>query len=842
VELFQPATELAANTDQLLERLNRFGLALIGLAGGEIQARAKFLGEHRDVYLYADRFGPEERAALADGYTLALHPHVFKKMHRLEDAETILSDATLEPYRDRLRLLPDTAHLTIAGDDPNAAIQQHRERLAAVHIKAWDSCYGRGSYRCFRGFTGPGKGVVPIETTLEILAHHSFPEGLWVVLEQDFPETTSPLDVYNGAKQLMNWGRMPKRGFRKLQAAEKARTALRSDRVPEEECRIELAYRQCLEDLALRKSDGCFRETIEPLSQLLPGVRAAVLHAYREDASNLVVLAIAGVPGVEENANVAPPPSPSAAALIGATAPIVETIGNQPLPWEKMLPASYRRFRIPIFNPYNPNHVRFLLDLYAQAGAVTWNAPVNWPASALAWRLGEILGRHLDQAVDGRCQHYAGSVIGVAAGAPSYADFARSLRKLVAEAIDCEAVAIFIADSSLSLLRAVGSDDVLEWRPDLPQGKRVYLARGDEKTDTVHAWTRALPLFRSVPLEDRPEETWKSQLKAQGFETGGKQILHFPIMGATGKCIGVVRCGGKLPPARYFHESDLAVLDAILHIAVPRLVSLQRDHARSAEVGIISHELKRPALAIRSAVEMIGREFDERSQRFGVPMLDYPWIDDVKSWCDLMSASLTNPDYFRSDLPLKLESVRMLRDVVAPIVRMLTQYLRDQKTVDAYRLDEEGRRGPSIQQGTFENIDRSLFIDKNKFQQVVFNLLDNAIKYAKPEQPEAFQVRFLTEFHDGAYWIRVQDWGIGIDAKIPDPDVLFEQGVRGPRAHLYQAAGTGYGLWIVRRLLALHKCEIAITKRAEPTEFSIRIPTALVHKNWLKELGGTQLT
>jgi signal transduction histidine kinase len=554
------------------------------------------------------------------------------------------------------------------------------------------------------------------------------------------------------------------------------------------------------------------------------------------------VLAVRGVPGAEETANVTPPPCPPAAPLIGATAPLVAPIGNQTLPWEKMLPASYRRFRIPIFNPYNPNHVRFLLDLYAPAGAVTWNAPVKWQSSALAWRLGEILGRHLDHAVDCRCQYYAGSVIRVAAAAPTYEEFARSLRQLVAEAIGCEAVAFFVADSSLSILRAVGSDDVLDWRPDLPRGKRVYLARDDAKTDTVRAWTRALPLFKSTPLGDRPEETWKSKLKARDFDTGNKQVLHFPLMGATGKCIGVVRCGGKLPPARYFHESDLAVLDAILHIAAPRLVSLRRDHERRMETGIVSHELKRPALAIRTAVEMIGLEFDERRERYGVAMLDYPWIEDVMSWCDLMSACLTNPDYFRSDLPLKLEPVRMLRDVVAPIVRMLTLYLREQKAVAAYRVDEEGRRTPSIQQGTFENIDRVLHVDRNKFQQVIFNLLDNAIKYAKRDKPDGFQVRFLTEFRDGAYWIRIQDWGIGIDRNIPDPDTLFEQGVRGPRAHVYQAAGTGYGLWIVRRLLTLHQCTIAITNRAEPTEFSIRIPATLGRKNWLQETGGTQLT
>ena len=120
VELFQPPREIAQNQniEGVLELLGRFRLRLIGLAGGTIRERARFLGEFKEPYLYADRFEEAERQVLADGYTVAIHPHVFKPIHRVDDAIQILEDPELAQLPGRLLLLPDTAHLTIVGDDP----------------------------------------------------------------------------------------------------------------------------------------------------------------------------------------------------------------------------------------------------------------------------------------------------------------------------------------------------------------------------------------------------------------------------------------------------------------------------------------------------------------------------------------------------------------------------------------------------------------------------------------------------------------------------------------------------------------------------------------------------
>jgi sugar phosphate isomerase/epimerase len=822
VELFQPPREIAQNQniEGVLELLGRFRLRLIGLAGGTIRERARFLGEFKEPYLYADRFEEAERQVLADGYTVAIHPHVFKPIHRVDDAIQILEDPELAQLPGRLLLLPDTAHLTIVGDDPLEVVTRYRDRLAAVHLKAWDSCFGRASHRVFRGFTSLGEGVAQCRECVERLATPGFSADLWVVVEQDFAERSPELEVYDAARTLMTWGRFPRRGFAKLLDAEAAAEEVVQPVLGGE---IELAYRRRLDDISLKRNDATFPEAIAPLRDLLPETRVVALSAYREGANHLIPIAV--VPAVPDDTNRTPPsPSPRDEDLVNAVAPIVEEIPDPRQSWERHIPRSFRRYRIPIFNTHNHNHVRLVLDFYA---------PLRWKHAGLAWQLGEILGRYLDCALDQRCQQYAGAVAEVAATYGAYADFAEGLRKLISSAIECEAVAIFVADASLTVLRTVGSEDVLEWNPDLKVSQQLYL-RTDTYTDTVKAWVRSLPRFCELPaVHDR----WKSELIVKDHGTGAKQFLHFPMIDAHGDCIGIVRCGGKLAPLLYFCPNDLAILDSILHVAMPRLLSLRAEDDRRTQIGNITHELKRPNVAIRTAIEFIGKEFSERQERYGFPKMEHPWIDDAASWCDLMSHLLMNPDYLRSNVSLHLEPVVMVKDVVAPIVRMLSSTLRSHKYLKPRRADGS----PSIEYGPFEHLGRILHIDRMMFQQVMFNLIDNAIKYATPSKPEDFQVKFVTEFRDDAYWIKVQDWGIGVDADIKDPEVLFEEGVRGPRAHLYRA-GTGFGLWVVRRLLGLHRCSISITGRATPTEFSIRIPAILTRPNWRSEREEVELT
>src|SRR5262245_11433755 len=79
--------------DELHRKLERRKLELIGFAGGSLRERLEFCGRFRPAYLYVEDWEPTVApAAVAAGFKLALHPHMFKTIHRFDDAEKLLHD------------------------------------------------------------------------------------------------------------------------------------------------------------------------------------------------------------------------------------------------------------------------------------------------------------------------------------------------------------------------------------------------------------------------------------------------------------------------------------------------------------------------------------------------------------------------------------------------------------------------------------------------------------------------------------------------------------------------------------------------------------------------------
>jgi len=98
-----------------------------------------------------------------------------------------------------------------------------------------------------------------------------------------------------------------------------------------------------------------------------------------------------------------------------------------------------------------------------------------------------------------------------------------------------------------------------------------------------------------------------------------------------------------------------------------------------------------------------------------------------------------------------------------------------------------------------------VWVDENRFQQILFNLIGNAIKFSESEGT----IRIEAEEHTAFATIRVIDNGIGIPAgKLDQIFVVFEQ-VDGSSER--KASGTGLGLPLAKRLVELHGGEIEIT-------------------------------
>ncbi len=205
VELFQHPDELGG-AKAILRAFDNSNLRLIGIAAGSFDDRCRLVREIalvRNVslddlslpYVYCDEWRETDARftqALNDGFTIGLHPHMYKPVQTLHEAEQILAKHS------KLRFLPDTAHLRVAGDDPAKAIEIQSARLIGVHLKSWREDVGRSYQFYARGFCELDEGDIDLEGVLDVILRKNFTG--WLVVEQD--STTNPRE---SAERSLNW-------------------------------------------------------------------------------------------------------------------------------------------------------------------------------------------------------------------------------------------------------------------------------------------------------------------------------------------------------------------------------------------------------------------------------------------------------------------------------------------------------------------------------------------------------------------------------------------------------------------------------------------------------------
>jgi len=103
--------------------------------------------------------------------------------------------------------------------------------------------------------------------------------------------------------------------------------------------------------------------------------------------------------------------------------------------------------------------------------------------------------------------------------------------------------------------------------------------------------------------------------------------------------------------------------------------------------------------------------------------------------------------------------------------------------------------------------------DQGRLEQVLVNLLENAIKYT----PDGGSVRLFTEDDDTYVKVSVADTGIGIPFK--DLPRIFERFYRVDEARTREQGGTGLGLAIVKHIVQLHDGNVSVT--SEPGQGSV---------------------
>lgn len=227
----------------------------------------------------------------------------------------------------------------------------------------------------------------------------------------------------------------------------------------------------------------------------------------------------------------------------------------------------------------------------------------------------------------------------------------------------------------------------------------------------------------------------------------------------------------------------------------------QGDRLKSALVDAVTHELRTPITSIKASTTALLREdegFDSAARHELLEIVDQETdrLNDLVE--DLVGAARIESRSFTLD-----RSWIAPEDVIADAVSRVAPRLHGQK-VDV--------RVP-------ETIP-SVFADARALSEVIFQLLQNAVKYS----PEHSTIHVSADLagHDTVE-IHIDDEGLGVP--VAERQRIFEKFYRG-RHTSSPTSGLGMGLAIVRGLVEAHGGAIAVVDRpdARGARFSVRVP------------------
>ena len=97
-----------------------------------------------------------------------------------------------------------------------------------------------------------------------------------------------------------------------------------------------------------------------------------------------------------------------------------------------------------------------------------------------------------------------------------------------------------------------------------------------------------------------------------------------------------------------------------------------------------------------------------------------------------------------------------------------------------------------------------ILIDTDKFEQILLNLTENAVKYS----PENTKITIKTEYDEKNVYVKVCDEGIGISDK--DKAKIFEKFSRLDTPLTRKTQGSGLGLYIVKKMVEKMEGKITV--------------------------------
>ena len=258
----------------------------------------------------------------------------------------------------------------------------------------------------------------------------------------------------------------------------------------------------------------------------------------------------------------------------------------------------------------------------------------------------------------------------------------------------------------------------------------------------------------------------------------------------------IIREGDYTHKVKLAGRDELAVLGSEFNDLTERLNTSEQK--RRQFVSDASHELKTPLASIKLLTDSIlQNDMDMETVR--------EFVSDIGNEADRlnrMSQKLLSLSKVESQADSDCEIV-FLAPTIERAARMLSAIAKENQI--HIQLDLED--------------DCPILILEDDLYQIIFNLLENGIKYNTPGGTLTVQ---LQRDHDNVI-VRVSDTGVGIPEEALEH--IFERFYRVDKARSRKSGGSGLGLSIVRIIVQRNRGEISVESQlGKGTTFTLQFP------------------
>jgi PAS domain S-box-containing protein len=340
------------------------------------------------------------------------------------------------------------------------------------------------------------------------------------------------------------------------------------------------------------------------------------------------------------------------------------------------------------------------------------------------------------------------------------------------------------ANKPLTDLLGLGPEEVVGKRfPELPYPPELA-TRLQSELDEVVATGRQV----------KGETYYKSPTGKEGWY----EYIFNPILEADGKVASIAGSTRNVT-IRQEQERRLTALHESERLA--REEAERAGKMKDDFLATLSHELRTPLQAIQGWADLLrsGRLPAEQMQKVGDRI-----ARNARTQGQLIADLLDTNRIVSGKVRLGIERVLVSKPVAAAI--------------DAVRMDA-ARKSVVIEPPALPS-SLELDCDPSRVQQVIWNLLANAIKFT----PQGGTIRVAVEQGDGDLTVRISDTGAGIAPEFLPR--LFERFSQADSSSTRRYGGLGLGLSICKSLVEMHGGAIWAASDGEGrgATFSVRLP------------------